>query len=141
MSCCYGYFDSDAKLERYMDSDDRIFFEAGVNDGVTQSNTRYSEERRGWRGILVEPIPETFDECVRNQPQSIVEWGALTPLGFGKDEVDLVFYNLMVTTRGCMSPEQEAARLKIGKQFLPHDEIFEFRAPVLTISGILDKHG
>lgn len=137
----YGYLDLDAKVERYMDFNGGFFFEAGANDGITQSNTRHFEENRGWRGILVEPIPQKFKECVKNRPDAIVEWGALTPDDFGQDEVDLVFCNLMTITRGCMPPEQEAVRLEIGKQFLPYDRIFDFRAPALTISGILDKHG
>src|SRR5680860_384457 len=48
-----------------------VFVEAGANDGIWQSNT-YLLERRGWRGVLIEPIPELFDRCRRNRPQSQV---------------------------------------------------------------------
>lgn len=140
MSRYYGYLELDAKVEQFMDFDNGIFFEAGANDGIDQSNTRYFEESRGWRGVLVEPIPAKFEECVKNRPDAAVEWGALTPSDFGNSHVELAFCNLMTITRGYMDPEKEKYRLDLGEQFIPYSNIFEFQAPALTISGVLDKH-
>jgi len=48
-----------------------FFIEIGAYDGVFLSNT-YVFERLGWKGILVEPLPEKYRECVLNRPNSIV---------------------------------------------------------------------
>ena len=43
------------------------FIEAGSNDGLLQSNTAFFEKQMGWKGILVEPVFELFQQCVRNR--------------------------------------------------------------------------
>lgn len=53
----------DAKLERYLPARAGVFVEAGANDGYTWSNTYYLERWRGWRGVLVEGIPQLAAEC------------------------------------------------------------------------------
>ena len=42
-----------------------VFIEAGAYDGLCQSNTWHLERRLGWRGLLVEPVPESADLCRR----------------------------------------------------------------------------
>lgn len=59
-----------ASLRPYLDFDDGFFVEAGANDGFRQSNTYFLERYRGWRGILVEPIPELYHRCARERPRS-----------------------------------------------------------------------
>jgi FkbM family methyltransferase len=44
---------------------DGIFVEVGANDGVSFSNT-WGLAEQGWRGYLIEPIPEFADSCRRN---------------------------------------------------------------------------
>lgn len=57
-------------LERYLDFESGYFVEAGANDGFRQSNTYFLERFRGWRGVLIEPIPELYDRCVRERSNS-----------------------------------------------------------------------
>lgn len=45
------------------------YCEIGAFDGVTHSNTLALEEQ-GWTGLLIEPNPEQFAECVANRPRS-----------------------------------------------------------------------
>lgn len=59
-----------AGLMRYLDFDDGYFIEAGANDGFRQSNTYYLERFRGWRGVLIEPIPELYERCVLQRPRA-----------------------------------------------------------------------
>lgn len=40
------------------------FLEAGANDGITQSNTKYFEFYKGWQGILIEPVQELCNKCI-----------------------------------------------------------------------------
>jgi len=46
---------------------DGVFVEIGAHDGVTISNTLFFERSLGWTGLCVEPIPERFDELVKNR--------------------------------------------------------------------------
>ena len=65
----------DRKLERWLDRDGGVFIEAGANDGVRQSNTYFLEKKRGWTGLLVEPVPELAAECRKNRRAAVVrEW-------------------------------------------------------------------
>ena len=57
-------------LERYLDFEGGYFIEAGANDGFRQSNTYFLERFRGWRGVLIEPIPELYERCVRERSNS-----------------------------------------------------------------------
>tara|TARA_B100000212_G_C27379633_1_gene536405 strand:+ start:112 stop:543 length:432 start_codon:yes stop_codon:yes gene_type:complete len=43
----------------------------GAFDGLTQSNTAFFEKYKNWKGILIEPSPEKFVECVNNRRNSI----------------------------------------------------------------------
>ncbi len=54
-----------------MDLKNGIFIEVGANDGIIQSNTKLLEECYGWRGILVEPSPNLFEDLCRNRPNSL----------------------------------------------------------------------
>lgn len=56
------------------------FFEAGAHDGETSSITR-ALEAQGWRGLLVEAIPERAEQCRAARPGSAVEHAALGPPG------------------------------------------------------------
>ena len=42
---------------------DLTFVDVGGYDGVTGSNTLFLEERRGWTGLLVEPVPKMFERA------------------------------------------------------------------------------
>ena len=74
-----------------------FFVEAGANDGVSQSNTLYFERYLGWRGLLIEPIPELWEKCRRNRPKAIVEKCALVSLNYPEREIDMRYCNLLVS--------------------------------------------
>jgi len=44
-----------------------VFVDIGANDGIFLSNTYFFEKKRGWRGICIEPIPETFATLRQNR--------------------------------------------------------------------------
>lgn len=48
-----------------------FFVDVGANDGITGSNS-YLLEKRGWRGVLVEPSVALADTCRRLRPGSVV---------------------------------------------------------------------
>ncbi|MDX2146548.1 MAG: FkbM family methyltransferase [Planctomycetota bacterium] len=53
-----------------------FFIEAGAYDGVRLSATKVFEDM-GWSGLLVEPLPERFEQCRQNRPRSRVVRAAL----------------------------------------------------------------
>ena len=127
----------DRQLERYLPERAGFFVEAGGNDGYTQSNTYALERRHGWRGVLVEPVPELARACARERPASRVVRAALVPEGFADAEVGLRFGGLMTVVVGAREGDDEwvAAAHAVGQEEPPHD----FRAPARTLSSILDE--
>jgi hypothetical protein len=67
----------DARLEELLPEDGGTFVEAGAHDGFTQSNTYYFERFRGWRGVLVEAVPELHAKARRRRRRSVVVRAAL----------------------------------------------------------------
>jgi FkbM family methyltransferase len=55
-----------------------FYFEAGANDGVSQSNTIFLENNIGWGGILVEGNPKKIEALKKNRPNSKIFNCALT---------------------------------------------------------------
>src|SRR5688500_12891393 len=102
----FGLNELDVKLKPYLDFEGGFFIEAGANDGLRQSNTCYFEKYRGWRGLLVEPIPEKARQCRKNRPNSIVEQCALVPFDFPHDTIELRSCNLMSVVKGAMKTEE-----------------------------------
>lgn len=48
----------------------KVFLEAGANDGIRNSNS-LPLENNGWTGILVEPNNRQYQSCIRNRPNCI----------------------------------------------------------------------
>ena len=80
----------DVKLDEYL-PERGFFVEAGAMDGFIASNTYYLERIKGWRGILIEPIPDYFRECVRQRPGSQVLQCALVAPDFAAKAVTMTF--------------------------------------------------
>src|SRR5215469_15752453 len=71
----YSYLalnDLDRKLKKYLDFENGSFIEAGGNDGLSQSNSYWFERFRGWRGLLIEPVPDQARQCRHNRPRAEV---------------------------------------------------------------------
>ncbi len=130
----------DLKLEPYLDFDHGFFIEAGANDGVSQSNTLYFERYRGWKGLLIEPIPELAAVCRRNRPACMVENCALVPFGYPSDSVEMRYCNLMSLVKGAMKSEAaDLAHIQKGAE-VQRVEPRELRVPARTLTAILDRH-
>jgi FkbM family methyltransferase len=127
----------DRQLERYLVDRGGFFVEAGGNDGYTQSNTYVFERRHGWKGVLVEPVPELARACARERPGSHVVRAALVEPGFSDPEVSLRFGGLMTVVVGGREADDEwvASAHEVGQEEPPHD----FTAPARTLSSILDE--
>mgnify|MGYP001070472729 CR=1 FL=1 len=126
-------FDMDRKLDEIIDRDGGFFVEAGANDGFTQSNTYWLERFRGWRGVLVEPMPELAEEARRSRPGSTVVQCALAP---EPGTVRMRFGDLMSTVDGARDSEWASAGVSLGWR-----DPYELDVPARRLSDILDEVG
>lgn len=126
----------DLQLNRIIDRDRGFFVEAGGFDGFTQSNTYYLEHFRGWRGILVEPMPELAALARRNRPQARVLGYALVGDDHEGDSVEMDFGDLMTAISGLHDRDWTAQGLLLGWR----DHRTE-RVPARTLSALLDEAG
>ena len=75
-----------------------FFIELGANNGITQSNTKYLELYKNYKGILIEPVKKKYEECVLNRkPSTIVENKACVSFEYSKSTIDLTDGDLVTT--------------------------------------------
>jgi FkbM family methyltransferase len=87
--------DLDKKLKPYLKDLDPIFLEVGANDGVRQSNTYYFQKRKGWNGILIEPVPRLANRCRTNRRHAHVVEAVLVSQDDSRTTIMIVDADLM----------------------------------------------
>lgn len=127
------------RLKPFLGFRNGFFVEAGANDGIAQSNTLRLERKLGWRGLLIEPIPELAAKCRKNRPGSTVENCALVASDTPDGSVTMHHCGLMSVLAGAMQPADEAAHLAKG-QALQTIEPYDIRVPARTLCAVLDQH-
>ena len=138
----YGLNNLDKKLEKYLNYNDGYFIELGANDGIEQSNTFFYEKKKNWKGILIEPIPHKFLDCINNRSdRNSIFCNACVGFEFKKKFVEVVYSNLMSTPMNLRSdikyPEKHA---ESGKKFLNSKEkTFKFAAITSTLNDLMIK--
>lgn len=133
-------FEIDRKLEHYLNYCNGFFIEAGANNGFNQSNTYYFEQFKGWKGILVEGIPELYQQCLLERPKAKVFNCALVSSDFSESYVTMKYSNLMSLVEGSLKSKQAEENhviegSKIQKGFIP----YEIKVPARTLTSILDE--
>lgn len=126
----------DIKLDGIINRDGGVFLEAGGFDGITQSNTYYLERFRGWRGILVEPMPEHAALARRNRPGARIVQAALVDASYQGRTVTMQFGDLMTTVDRPGAEDWVAAGLMLGWRDPRTEEV-----PARTLSSIIDEVG
>jgi FkbM family methyltransferase len=138
----YALNQLDHRMLPWLDFRGGFFIEAGANDGLAQSNTLFFERHRGWKGLLVEPVPELAQRCRANRPACIVENCALVAADDGRREVAMTFCNLMSLVQGAMqSPDADRAHVERGEAVQPGVASYELMVPARTLDDILAAHG
>ncbi len=85
----------DKKLKPYLEGLEQVFLEVGANDGVRQSNTHYFQRRKGWNGILIEPVPRLAQRCRKNRRNAHVVEAVLVAKGDARKTLTIVDADLM----------------------------------------------
>lgn len=138
----FGLGGLDLSLADHVRHGPGFFVEAGANDGVQQSNTLLLERTRGWRGLLIEPVPELAERCRANRPDSLVEQVALVPPHHDAGTIRIHFSGLMSLVHGAHGdPEAEAAHVADGLARQGLTGSYEVDVPARTLSAVLDAHG
>jgi FkbM family methyltransferase len=120
------------------------FIEAGAYDGLTQSNTALLEFSYGWRGLLVEPVPELAERCAANRPASVVEQAALVPPDHEGEHISMTYCNRSSIVQGARGgPDEDAAWIETCRALPDQRDIEPRRLTVRarTLSSILDERG
>ena len=130
----------DHKLKKYLDFDNGFFIEAGGNDGLSQSNSYWFERFRGWRGILVEAVPDQARLCARNRPKSQVINAALVADANTKS-VRIMAARLMAFVPGARTAAQDEEHLQAAIHAQNLKAVPEIEVPATTLAAILDTLG
>lgn len=131
-----GLYDLDHKLEKYLDFRGGFFVELGANDGLDQSNTYYLERWLGWRGILIEPLPDLYKRAACQRPKARVFQCACVPFDYSETHATMRYANLMSVVKGSWKdPELEAQHVATGSLTEP----YEIQVPARTLTSILEE--
>lgn len=126
----------DRALAAHLDFRDGFFIECGANNGLAISNTYWFERFRGWRGVLIEALPDLAEQCRRNRPSATVINAALVADGDLRT-IHVASANLMTyVPRSFPTAEDEAVHRDnaIRVQFLA--EIRDIEVPARTLASI-----
>jgi FkbM family methyltransferase len=126
----------DRQLDELFGGAGGFFVEAGAFDGYTQSNTYYLERFRGWRGILVEPMPELAAEARLNRPGARVVECALVSGDYAGESIEMDFGDLWSTVRGIHDDDWALGGVALGWRD-PRTQ----RVPARSLSQLLDEAG
>ena len=126
----------DIRLERQVGTAPGFFVEAGANDGFAQSNTYSFERIHGWRGLLIEPVPELAREAARARRRSRVVNCALVATETA-EPVCLRYGGLMTVVSGTRTDDSDwvAAAHAVAQEEPEH----QFTVPGRTLSSLLDE--
>lgn len=134
----YGLDELDRLIACAIDLEHGFFVELGAFDGVTQNNSLYFE-KRGWKGLLIEPAPSAYGKCRLNRPDAIVVNAACVPFSFEKDYIEIFDVGLMSTVDGSMTSDIQETWLERGEGFhiKPRQKLY---IPAKPLSVIIEEN-
>jgi FkbM family methyltransferase len=124
----------DIKLNAIIDRDGGFFIEAGAHDGFTQSNTYWLERFRGWRGLLVEPMPELVAAAKLSRPSATVVQCALVSADDPRKQLRMHFGDLMSMVDAAKESEWPGLGTVLGWR-----DPYELDVDARTLSALLDE--
>ena len=116
-----------------------FFIEIGAHDGITQSNTYYFEKNKDWRGVLIEPAPNNYIQCIKNRSKlNKVYCNACVSFSHKDYFVKMAYGELVSTPFGLESDiSKPLLQAQSGLPFLKQDEIPIYGAVAKTMNEIL----
>ena len=128
------------RLNKELNFKKGFFIEIGGFNGYLTSPTYFLEKFREWQGILIEPIPEYYLECIRNRPSSTVIQAALVSAAFTGETLDLVIGSHSTRADGLIESDPARAQwlTEFSNRRAKEERIAKVRATTLT--RLLDEH-
>lgn len=126
----HSQYNEDIRLLEFFNSKKEGFYvEVGAYDGITLSNS-YLFEKIGWKGILVEAIPDIAKLAEKNRPLSIIEQCACV----APDEQGTIEFEVLVGGEGMSS------RKIINKKIIDSTKssLTKIQVPAKTLDNILE---
>ena len=128
------------KLTSFFDKQNGFFIEAGACNGIWQSNTLYLETELNWHGLLIEPNPTAYEDCIgnRNNGRNIFYNCALVSSDYNKDYAE-GYFNELDYENSLM-----AQVIVDNPLFSPDDDRWhnkeKIKVPARKLSDILDEN-
>ena len=138
----YGLFKLDRKIAPFLPKSDGFYVELGANDGIRQSNTYHFEKHKNFTGVLIEPIPEKYQECRRNRSgKNYFANYACVSFEYEAPTVEMLYSNLMTTTlSGSSDILDRQSHVKSGEHLMK-DQVYKFEIAARTLNSILVEAG
>lgn len=103
-----AYNEIDKKMLKYINYKNGFYIDCGANDGVNQSNTWYYENYLSWNGILIEPIPSTFNSLKKNRSKKNIFENCILVSNNFTSEMSEIHYNSNDTLTGSVYKNKKA---------------------------------
>ena len=135
----------DIRLIKAINPKKRGFFvELGANDGIRQSNTYKLQKHFLWTGLLIEPSPQRFVECVKNRSFANIpdiRCAACVPFSFNDRFIEIEDSDLMSVAKGLsVSDEDAVLHADRGSRFLANCSMrHSYGALARTLTSLLDE--
>jgi FkbM family methyltransferase len=108
-----------------------FYIEVGAFNGYDYSTT-YALDGMGWDGLLIEPIPESFEACKKRRPHARVVNAALGPPGSAGDIKFHVTQDAFGGMLSYVANQSTATDPKVAKR--------EVTVPYTTMDDLLKEH-
>jgi FkbM family methyltransferase len=114
-----------------------VFVDIGAYDGVTFSNSLFFEKHLGWRGICIEPLPETFKKLKESRKAICLNHAVSDFTGTGKfADVDLGKFEKMYSGLSAYYHQNHNETIK---KYASQVRIIDVE--IKPLSAVLDEHG
>ena len=120
------------------------YVELGANDGLRQSNTFLLQQLYRWKGLLIEPSPDKFVECVSNRSFGVnpdFQCAACVDVSYASPFVEMEYSDLMSVAQGLNLKRAEVMlHADKGSRFLPNPAMrHSFGAVARTLTSLLEE--
>ena len=132
-----AWYDIDRKLQNFLPNRPGFFIETGAHNGYALSNTYFLERFKGWKGIMIEAVPEHAAECRKERKKSMVFNCALVADNYNKDHIEIYDASLMSVIPGAMEKEKE--HLEKAAQFERNLSLALIKVKARTLTSILEE--
>lgn len=132
----------ETKVSELFKYENGFYVELGANDGLYQSNSLLLERKLNWRGILIEPTPHRYLDCINNRSENNNFFcNACVSFEYGREFVEMNYSDLMTTSNDLESDIEDPRSFSKSGITGARDakSVFSFPAFARTLNSILEE--